>query len=647
MAWDRSPIASGDTRDGRVIEMATKRLTMAQAIIEYLQNQHVERDGQRNLFFAGCWGIFGHGNVAGIGQALQQYESNFRFYQSRNEQAQVHAAIAYTKAKNRLQTFACTSSIGPGATNMVTGAAAATVNRLPVLLLPGDIFAERIQAPVLQQLESEHSQDISVNDVFKPVSRYWDRINRPEQIITALPEAMRVLTSPAETGAVTLCLPQDVQTEAFDYPTPLFEPRIWTIPRHRPDLSLLARAGQVFRAAKRPLIIAGGGVHYSDAYAALRSFIERHGVPVAETQAGKGALPYDHPLNLGAMGATGTTGANLTARDADLIIGVGTRYSDFTSASKAAFQNPDITFININVSEFDSYKHNAIPLNGDARVTLEELSVALGDWKTDESYQSQTKRYAAEWDAEVQRIYDLEHGPLISQGEVVGVINTLSHAKDVVLCAAGSLPGDLHKLWRTRDPKGYHLEYGFSTMGYEIAGGLGVAMAQPDRDVYVMVGDASYLMMNTEIVTMAQEGIKVVIVLLDNHGYASIGGLSKSIGSDGFGTKYRYRSEGGQLDGENLSIDFASNASSLGAKVIRANSRDALADAVREAQAYKGGPVCIVVETDRRQRVSGYESWWDVAVASTSENPAVQQAREEYERNKARQRPYFAPLKPE
>lgn len=627
--------------------MSTKRLTMAQALIEYLQNQCVERDGVRNPFFAGCWGIFGHGNVAGIGQALQQYSSTFRFYQSRNEQAQVHAAAAFAKAKNRLQTFACTSSVGPGATNMVTGAAMATVNRLPVLLLPGDIFAERIQSPVLQQLESEHTQDISVNDVFKPVSRYWDRINRPEQIISSLPEAMRVLISPAETGAVTICLPQDIQTQIYDYPALFFEPRIWTIPRNRPDMTMLRRAADALKRAKQPLIIAGGGVHYSDAYAALRTFSERYGVPVAETQAGKGALPYDYPLNLGAMGATGTSGANLTARNADLIIGIGTRYSDFTSASKTAFQNPDIVFININAAEFDSYKHNAIPLTGDARVTLEELSIALGEWRTDEAYQRQTKQYATDWNAEVQRIYDLEHGPLISQGEVVGVINTLSRANDVVLGAAGSLPGDLHKLWRTRDPKGYHLEYGFSTMGYEIAGGLGVALAQPERDVYVMVGDASYLMMNTEIVTMAQEGIKVIIVILDNHGYASIGGLSKSLGSDGFGTKFRYRSEGGQLDGATLGIDLAANASSMGAKVIRANTRDALADAVAVAQAHQGGPICIVVETDRRQRVGGYESWWEVAVAATSDNPAVQHAREDYEKEKARQRPYFAPLKPE
>lgn len=626
--------------------MDTKRLTMAQAVIEFLQQQYVQRDGNRNPFFAGCWGIFGHGNVAGIGQALQQYAETFRYYQSRNEQAQVHCAVAYAKAKNRLQTFACTSSIGPGATNMVTGAAVATVNRLPVLLLPGDIFAERIQAPVLQQLESEHSQDFSVNDVFKPVSRYWDRINRPEQLITSLPEVMRVLTSPSETGAVTLCLPQDVQTEAFDYPTPLFEPRVWLIPRNRPDRTLLQKAAQLVRSASHPLIIAGGGVHYSEAHASLRAFAEKHGIPVSETQAGKGVLSYNHPLNLGAIGATGTPGANLTAHDADLVIGVGTRYSDFTSASKAAFQNPDITFININVAEFDSYKHNALALTGDALVTLDELSAAIGDWHTGTDFQQRIAEYVSAWDSEVQRIYDLEHGPLISQGEVIGVINTLSRPQDVVLCAAGSLPGDLHKLWRTRDTKGYHLEYGYSTMGYEIAGGLGVKMAQPERDVYVMVGDASYLMMNTEIVTMNQEGIKVIIVLLDNHGYASIGGLSKSVGSDGFGTKYRYRGDSGQLDGEPVALDFGANAASLGATVILAKNREDLANAVKKAQDHSGGPVCIVIETDRAQRVGGYASWWDVAIAETSNNAAVQQARIDYELKKAKQRGYFEPLIP-
>lgn len=618
--------------------MSTQRLTMAQALILYLSQQYVSRDGHENPFFAGVWGIFGHGNVAGIGQALQQYRDKLRYHQSRNEQAQVHAAIAYAKHKNRLQTFACTSSIGPGATNMITGAAVATVNRIPVLLLPGDIFAERIQAPVLQQLESEHSQDIGVNDCFKPVSRYWDRLYRPEQLITSLPEAMRVLTSPADTGAVTLALPQDTQAQAYDYPAAMFEKRVWVIPRNRPDASLVAQAAQWIREARQPVIVAGGGVHYSEAHAALRAFAEAVGIPVGETQAGKGAIPYNHPLNLGAIGATGTHGANILAREADLVIGIGTRYSDFTSASNTAFQNPDVRFININVMEFDAYKRGALPLVGDARATLEELTTALSGTRTAGSYQARAHQYNAEWDAEVHRIYHLEHEPMLSQGEVVGMVNSFSQPRDVVLCAAGSLPGDLHKLWRTRDPRGYHLEYGFSTMGYEIAGGLGVAMADPTRDVYVMVGDGSYLMMNTEIVTMVQEKIKVIIVLLDNHGYASIGGLSKSVGSDGFGTKYRYRTESDMLDGDTLPVDYAKNCESLGAHVIRAHTREAFSAALEEARTIQGKPVCIVTEVDRRQRVGGYESWWDVAVAEVSENPSVQQAREQYEEAKKKER---------
>ncbi len=618
--------------------MKTKKLTVAQAIIEFLQNQYVERDGLENPFFAGCWGIFGHGNVAGIGQALEQYADTFRYHQCRNEQAMVHTAAAYAKVKNRLQTFACTSSIGPGALNMLTAAAAATVNRLPVLLLPGDIFAERIQAPVLQQLESEHTQDISVNDCFKPVSRYWDRINRPEQLITALPEALRVLTSPAETGAVTLSLPQDVQAMAYDYPVQLFEKRVWRIPRNRPDTHFLKLAAEKIRTSKQPLIIAGGGVLYSQATDTLAEFVAKTGIPVGETQAGKSSLPYDNPLNLGAIGVTGTHGANILAREADVIIGIGTRYSDFTTASKTAFQNSDVFFININVAEFDAYKHNALPLMGDAKVTLAELLDLLAGYQTDSAYQQRASQYNREWDAEVTRIYNLEHGPLISQGEVIGVVNMLSRPEDVVLCAAGSMPGDLHKLWRTRQPNGYHLEYGFSTMGYEIAGGLGVKMAAPERDVYVMVGDASYLMMNTEIVTAVQEGIKINIVLVDNHGYASIGGLSKAVGSDGFGTKYRYRTESGQLDGEVLPIDFAANAASLGAHVIKASNRDELANAMQEAQKIHHRPVCIVVETDRRQRVSGYESWWDVAISETSEMAGVQKAREDYAEAKQKER---------
>ncbi len=620
--------------------MKTKRLTMAQALVLYLSHQYSERDGSEQPFFAGCWGIFGHGNVAGVGQALQQYAGLLRYYQARNEQAMVHTAVAYARMKNRLQTFACTTSIGPGATNMITGAAVATINRIPVLLLPGDIFAERRQAPVLQQLEAEYSQDISVNDCFKPVSRYWDRINRPEQIITALPEAMRVLISPAQTGAVTLALPQDVQTMAYDYPEAMFEKRVWHVPRSRPDTDSLKRAAEWIKASSKPLIVSGGGVIYSEATEMLRQFVARTGIPVGETMAGKGSLPYDNPLNLGAIGVTGTLGANLLARDADLVIGIGTRYSDFTTASKTAFQNPDVRFININVTEFDAHKHSAIPLVGDARVTLEELMAALEGWQTDASYQAQAKRFNQEWDAEVERIYNLEHGPLMSQGEVIGVVNKLSKPDDVILNAAGSMPGDLHKLWRTRNPKGYHLEYGNSTMGYEIPGGIGVKMADPSREVYVMIGDGSYLMMPSEITTAVQEGIKLIIVLVDNHGFASIGGLSKAVGSDGFGTKYRYRSESGQLDGEVLPIDFAANAASLGAHVIKAHSRDELANAILRAQEMTS-TVCIVVETDRRQRVGGYESWWDVAVAEVSENPAVQQARKEFEAAKTKERHFF------
>jgi 3D-(3,5/4)-trihydroxycyclohexane-1,2-dione acylhydrolase (decyclizing) len=609
--------------------MNTIRLTMGQAIIRFLMAQYVERDGVRQPFFAGCWGIFGHGNVAGIGQALHQ-TPEFRYYQTRNEQAMVHIAAAYAKMKNRLQTFACTTSVGPGATNMITAAAGATINRLPVLLLPGDIFARRNVAPVLQQLEQPYSQDLSVNDCFKPVSRYWDRLNRPEQAIYALPEAMRVLTSQAETGAVTLALPQDVQAEAFDYPAALFETRAWFIPRPRPDATLFQRAVEQIRASRKPVIIAGGGVLYSEATQALRAFAEQCGLPVAETQAGKGTLPYHHPLALGAMGATGTPGANIMAREADLVLGIGTRYSDFTTASKTAFQNPEVRFINLNIADFDAHKQAALPLVGDARVTLEDLAPALKGYDTGAEYRARAERFNREWDAEVHRLYTLEHGPLPSQSEVIGALNEFSRPEDVVLCAAGSLPGDLHKLWRTRDPKGYHLEYGYSCMGYEIAGGLGAKMAYPRREVYVMVGDGSYLMMNTEIVTAVQEGLKITIVLVDNHGFASIGGLSAAVGSQGFGTHYRFRTDTGQLDGRPLPVDFAANARSLGAHVIEAKDLPAFKAALEEARQQTRTTV-IVIETDREQRVGGYESWWDVPIAEVSAVDTVQAARATYE----------------
>jgi 3D-(3,5/4)-trihydroxycyclohexane-1,2-dione acylhydrolase (decyclizing) len=615
-----------------------RRLTMAQAIVEFLKNQYVERDGEQHAFFAGIFGIFGHGNVAGIGQALHQNADSFRYYQSRNEQAMVHTAAAFAKMNNRLRTFACTTSIGPGATNMITGAAGATINRLPVLLLPGDIFARRLVAPVLQQLESPHSQDVSVNDCFKPVSAYWDRINRPEQIITALPEAMRVLTSPADTGAVTLALPQDVQAEALAYPAKLFERRVWTIPRPRADQTLLARAAEWIKGSKQPLIIAGGGVIYGEATDALRQWIERTGIPVAETMAGKGALPYDHPQALGAIGVTGTPGANIVAREADLVIVLGSRLSDFTTASKTAFQHPDVRFVNVNVAGFDAAKHAALPLAADVRVTLEELMQRTEGYTIAPEYRARIDAFRRDWDAEVERIY---HHPspttrpdgkrLLAQGEVIGAVNSFSRPRDVVVCAAGSLPGDLHKLWRTRDPKGYHLEYGYSCMGYEIAGGLGVKLADPQRDVYVLVGDGSYLMMAQEIVTAIQEDCKLIIVLLDNHGFASIGGLSESVGSQGFGTEYRYRDpRSGQLDGAVLPVDFAANARSLGADVIAAAdvaSLNAALEAAREADR----TTVIVVEVDRAERVGGYESWWDVPIAEVSEVPSVSEKRAEYE----------------
>ncbi|MEX0788223.1 MAG: 3D-(3,5/4)-trihydroxycyclohexane-1,2-dione acylhydrolase (decyclizing) [Anaerolineales bacterium] len=605
--------------------MRTVRLTMAQAILRFLMQQQVERDGVRQPFFAGCFGIFGHGNIAGIGQALQQVPE-FRYYQARNEQAMVHTAAAFAKMNNRLRALACTTSIGPGATNMITAAAGATINRLPVLLLPGDIFARRDVAPVLQQLELPSSQDLSVNDCFKPISRYWDRINRPEQIITALPEAMRTLTSPADTGTVTLSLPQDVQVEAFDFPEMLFAERVWSIPRALPDPARLQQAAAWIRASQSPLIVAGGGVIYSEATGALVELAEAAGIPVAETHAGKGVLRYDHRLSLGALGVTGTPGANRMASQADLVIGVGTRYTDFTTASKTAFQNSEVRFININVADFDAHKHAGLPLVGDARAVLEQLLIALGTHRTEPAYQARAERYNREWDAEVTRLYHLEHGPPISQGEVVGAVNQAAGPRDVVVGAAGSLPGDLHKLWRVRDPKGYHMEYGYSCMGYEIAGGLGVKMAAPDREVYVMVGDGSYLMMNGEIITSIQEGFKLIVVLIDNHGFSSIGGLSQSLGGGGFGTRYRFRNpKTGQLDGDLLPVDFAANAHSLGAAVYPATDMPSLSSALERAKAQERTTV-IVIETDPEQRVPGYESWWDVPVAAVSEATEVQDA---------------------
>jgi len=603
------------------------RLTAAQALVRFLAAQVVERDGEQRRFFGGCFGICGHGNVAGIGQALFERQDLLRFIPARNEQAMVHASVGYARQLNRLGAFVCTSSIGPGATNMVTGAALATVNRLPVLLVPGDVFASRLPDPVLQQLEVPARGDLSVNDCFIPVSRYFDRIERPEQVISAALAAMRTLMSPADTGAVTLAFPQDVQAEAFECPDAFVEERVWHVPRPLPDAAALRAAVETIRGARRPLVVAGGGVVYSEATDALRAFCAQTGIPVGETQAGKGSLPYNHPSNLGAIGATGTFAANRIAAEADVVIGIGTRYSDFTTASKTAFRNPDVTFVNVNVAELDAVKHSGIALVGDARATLVQLADALEGFAVDAAYREECARLAQEWDAEVDRLYGVDERPL-AQSAVIGAVNEVIRPQDVVVCAAGSMPGDLHKLWRTRDPKGYHVEYGYSCMGYEIPGGMGVKLAAPERDVFVLVGDGSYLMLPGELVTAVEQKVKLTIVLLDNRGYASIGSLSRSLGTDGFGTAL------------NAEVDLAANAESLGARVMRAETIDELRGALEAAKGEQGVTV-IAVATDRARGVPSYESWWDVPVAEVSDVATVRAAREEYEQARLAERRYL------
>jgi 3D-(3,5/4)-trihydroxycyclohexane-1,2-dione acylhydrolase (decyclizing) len=615
----------------------TVRLTTAQALVRFLAAQHSQRDGVEHRLFEGCFGIFGHGNLTGVGQALSEHPDLLTYYQARNEQAMVHTAAAFARQRNRLSTLACTTSIGPGATNMLTGAAAATVNRLPVLLLPGDAFASRRPDPVLQQLEVPWRGEMTVNDCFQPVCKYWDRISRPEQLVPAALAAVRVLANQAETGAVMLSLPQDVQVEAYEYPAEFLARRVWTIDRPIPVARVLDEAAALIRGAKRPMIVAGGGVIYSEATEALRELVRRTGIPVAETQAGKGSMLFDQPGALGAIGATGTLAANRTAAGADVVIGIGTRFSDFTTASKTVFQAEGVRFINVNIADADAHKLAGLALVGDARATIEALAERLAGWTVDSAYRELCERLRADWDQEVSRLYHLDHGPLPAQSEVIGAVNELSGPRDVVVCAAGSMPGDLHKLWRTRDAKGYHVEYGYSTMGYEIAGGLGVKLAAPDRDVFVMVGDGSYLMMAQEIVTSVQERLKLNVVLVDNQGFASIGALSRSKGSAGFGTRYRYRTGGslgddsGKHDGDALPVDLALNAEGLGAHVIRAKNVEELRNALVAARDIDR-TVVIHVPVDRYEGVPGYESWWDVPVAEVSESESLDAARGEHER---------------
>ncbi|GHD10412.1 3D-(3,5/4)-trihydroxycyclohexane-1,2-dione acylhydrolase (decyclizing) [Zhihengliuella salsuginis] len=643
--------------------MSTRTMSVSQAVVEFLGRQYtVDRvggDTYRERLIPGMFGIFGHGNVAGVGQALKQYQvadpALMPYYQGRNEQAQSHQAVGYARHTRRRQTFAVSTSIGPGSSNLLTGAALATANRLPVLLLPSDTFATRAADPVLQQLEHPHGYDITVNDAFRPLSKYFDRVNRPEQLFSALSHGLRVLTDPAETGAVTISLPQDVQAESMEVPEEFLAEREWRIRRPAPEPEDIAEAARRIRAAKRPLIVAGGGVLYAFATDALRTLAESTGIPVGWTQAGVGSLAWDHPQALGAIGSTGTTAANALAAEADLIIGIGTRYEDFTTASRTAFQNPDVEFVNINVAPIDAYKHGtSLPVVADARKALEALNEALGGTRVSVELGESVAAEKARWDATVDEAFAQRHSPLVSQNAIIGATNRAMDASDVVICAAGSLPGDLHKMWRVSDPFGYHVEYAFSCMGYEIAGGLGVkraAVAEADggdgRDVVVMVGDGSYLMMHTELVTAVAEGLKLIVVLIQNHGYASIGALSESLGSQRFGTKYRTLDAERHTfdDGATLPVDLATNAESLGATVYRVEpGEDAIADlegAIARAKAAPegSGPIVIHVESDPLIDAPSSESWWDVPVSSVSDLDSTQQAYQTYTDHKSRQRP--------
>jgi 3D-(3,5/4)-trihydroxycyclohexane-1,2-dione acylhydrolase (decyclizing) len=623
--------------------MTTVRMTMAQALVRFLAQQYVSRDGVTRRFIRGVFGIFGHGNVTGLGQALEEIGGDLPYYRAQNEQAMVHTASAYAKLTNRLQALACTSSVGPGATNMITGAAAATVNRLPVLLLPGDTFASRLPHPVLQQLEHPMHQDVSVNDALRPVSRFWDRITRPEQLLASLPEAMRVLLDQTETGAATIAMPEDVQTEAYDYPTHFLEQRVHLIPRPVPAEEALREAVARIRSAARPLIVAGGGAIYSEASEALGTFAVQCAVPVAETQAGKGVLPWNHPWSVGPVGSTGGLAANRLAAQADCVIALGTRLSDFTTASHTAFQHPGVRVIGINVGSMDAHKMGGLPLIGDARAALVALGERLGAdaHRGRPGYGEEVARLKGLWDEEVSRQRAISLSSILTQANMIGIVNELSGPRDVVVCAAGGMPGDLLKLWRSLDPKGYHVEYGYSCMGYEIAGGLGVKMADPSREVYVLVGDGSYLMLHTEIVTSILEGYKLTIIVVDNGGFQCIRSLQTSCGSPAFGNELRYRDPAtGRLDGEFVVLDFAKNAESLGAKAYRATTGAELREALQRAKRESRTTVIHTV-VDREARVPGYESWWDVPVAEVTGRETIQSAQQTYRTARKRQRFYY------
>jgi 3D-(3,5/4)-trihydroxycyclohexane-1,2-dione acylhydrolase (decyclizing) len=600
------------------------RLTMAQALVRYLAAQRAEIEGDVQPLFAGVWAIFGHGNVAGLGEALWQARGELPTFRAHNEQAMAHAAIAFAKASHRRRMMACTTSIGPGATNMVTAAAVAHVNRLPVLLLPGDVFANRRPDPVLQQVEDFADGTVSANDCFRPVSRYFDRITRPEQILAALPRAMGVLTDPAACGPATLALCQDTQADAYGYPESFFAERAWSQRRVRPDERELAEAARLLTAARKPLIVAGGGVHYSGATSALAAFAERHGIPVAETQAGKSALPHDHPLNMGAIGVTGTSAANALAGEADVILVIGTRLQDFTTGSWTLFRNPARRFVSLNVQPFDALKHLALPLIGDAQAGLAALSGALVGYRSPEAWRALGDHEKAAWTKAAARATAASNAALPSDAQVIGAVQRASLASDIVVCAAGGLPGELHKLWNASQPGGYHLEYGYSCMGYEIAGGLGVKMANPAREVIVMVGDGSYLMMNSEIATSIMLDLKLIIVVLDNRGFGCIDRLQRATGAESFNNLLRHARHTSPPD-----IDFAAHAASLGAFAAKAADLAELEAALQLARAAERTSV-IVIDTDPQVATEAGGHWWDVAVPEVSARAEVRAARAAY-----------------
>ena len=605
---------------------------MAQALTRYLAAQRTEIDGAEMALVAGVFAIFGHGNVAGLGEALYAARAELPTLRAHNEQAMAHAAIAFAKAHRRRRLLACTTSIGPGATNMVTAAAVAHVNRLPILLLPGDVFAGRQPDPVLQQVEDFGNPTVTANDCFRPVSRYWDRIMRPEQLLVSLPAAFDVLTDPASSGPVTLALPQDVQTEVGEFPSSFFRPRLHRLRRPGPDAVQLRAAADRLRRARLPLVIAGGGVHYSFATDELRRFAERHHLPVAETQAGKGALPWNHPCAVGSIGVTGSSAANALGAEADVILAVGTRLSDFTTGSRALFQHPDLALLGLNVTPFDAAKHDALPLVADARRGLADLAALLGGWRAPGEWIAEARRRMADWNRAVDEATKPSDATPPTEAQVIGAVNRAAGPRDVVVCAAGGLPGELHKLWRASDPDGYHLEYGYSCMGYEIAGGLGVKMARPDRGVFVMVGDGSYLMMNSEIATSVAMGLPIVIVVLDNHGFGCINRLQQDCGGAPFNNLLA-----DPVPDTPLSIDFVAHAKSLGAAAEPAKTIADLEDALARARG-AARTVVIVIETDPTAATAAGGAWWDVAVPAESARAEVRTARATYTEARRRQR---------